>query len=142
MKDLSLKELEEITKSTSSLTQETRAIINFCEELNNFLSNTNRFPILPKDFEWFDKLNMDSEDLIYLIDNCRKFRLIQQSNDKDHDDEFIDSTSNIQYNHSIMDEFMTSALLAVEIQKLITRKHIPELSEITFINGEINRKRM
>lgn len=139
MKDLSLKELVEITRLTSSLPKETRSVINFCKELNNFFNNTNRFPVLPVDFEFFDKLNMDSQDLIYMIENCRKFRLIQQSNDNDNGD-FYDSSFNIQYNHSILDEFMTSALLAVEIQKLITRKHIPELFEMTFINGEINRK--
>ena len=140
MKDLSLKELLEVTKLASSLPRETRFVTNFCKELNNFLSIINRFPSLPMDFEFFNKYNMDPENLIYMIENCRKFTLIQLSNDDNDNDDFQDSSFNTRCNHSILDEFMTSALLAVEIQKLITRKHIPELFKMTFINGEINRK--
>lgn len=85
-----------------------------------------RIPLLPQDKDHFNYFHID--DLIYLIENCTKFTVITSTEpeehakytDKDCIDCSIDSSSS-----TILDEFKYSAILAAEIQKIITRKYLP-----------------
>lgn len=112
-KDITLVEL----KALLSLAIDKSTIQSFLLLLDDFISMHNRFPSIPLDLDSF-KCNMGTDEVAYLLENCKKFCLIESFISVD--DTFFDD-----YNHSKLDKFQASAILAVEIQKIITRKFIP-----------------
>lgn len=86
----------------------------FCIKLRDFIIKNERIPHLPDDQDYFNDLDID--DVIYLIENCTKFTVIDNSESEIE----LESCSS-----SILDEFKYSAILAIEIQKIITRKYLP-----------------
>lgn len=112
--DLSIEELKCLLYDTSATQNKT--LEDFCVKLREFIVNFERIPHLPNDQKYFDRFDMD--DLIYLIENCRKFKEIESL----EPEEEISTTNSSK---SIFDEFKVSAILAAEIQKIITRKYLP-----------------
>ena len=121
-KDLNIEELKNLLFDISVTRNKT--LETFCIKLREFIINFERIPCLPDDQKHFNDLNID--DLIYLIENCKKFTVIDNSSSEIKLENCNDSSS-------ILDEFKYSAILAAEIQKIITRKYLPS-KEIIYKN--------
>ena len=125
-KEMNVEDLRNLLKIIYSL-KENKDLKDFCWILNQFIEENDRIVSLPHDLEYFLKrssLNIDV--LIYLIENCTKFVLLEGEID-----ETILDLESIQSNQNILNEFKFAAILAEEIQKLITRKYLPEVKTIT-----------
>lgn len=118
-KDLTIEELKNLL-SDVSVTQN-KTLERFCIVLRRFIVNYNKIPSLPRDQVHFKDFSID--DLIYLIESCTKFSVIDSAEPEEQDSFLVDSSS-------ILDEFKYSAILAAEIQKIITRKYLPSTEMI------------
>lgn len=119
-KDLTIEELKDLLSDISVIQNKT--LERFCIALREFIVNYGRIPLLPRDQEHFNDFQID--DLIYLIGNCTKFTVISspEPEEQEKDNDYIDNSS---ISSTILDEFKYSAILAAEIQKIITRKYLP-----------------
>lgn len=111
-----------------SLTEPNSELANFCSRLKKFIEDTGRFPSLPTDLSYFSS----EEDDVYLIRNCKKFVALEN----DQNNNFVLPESSDSF--TILDELKSAALLAAEIQKIITRKHVPEKGTFSFANRKIS----
>lgn len=116
-KNLSIKELEDLLSVITDNVTQNKTLELFCCRLRKFIQEFERIPRLPEDRTYFDTIYFD--DLMYLIDNCRKITIVESF----EPDEFETGPS------SIFDEFKNSAILAAEIQKIITRKYLPIINK-------------
>jgi hypothetical protein len=124
-KDLTIEELKDLLADISATQNKT--LERFCIELREFIVNFNKIPSLPRDKVHFKDFSID--DLIYLIESCKKFSVIDSPEPEEKDSFVVDSSN-------ILDEFKFSAILAAEIQKIITRKYLPSTGMIKKHKGD------
>ena len=122
---MSAEELLNLLKITCSL-KEKEALNDFCIILKQFVEENGRIPLLPNDLEQFLKRsNLHADDLVYLLENCARFIILESSISDD-----IFDLNSLREDGNILNEFKFAAILAAEIQKIITRKYLPELKTI------------
>ena len=106
-------------------------ITSFCRNLLDFIIANDRLPSSINDYNLF---NLDFDDVVYLIDNCKKFTLIESKISDERSEmadcpDFLASTSSASYNLNttsrLLNEFKAASLLSIEIQKIITRRFVP-----------------
>ena len=106
--------------------KENDIIMNFCLILKQFIEEKDRIPLLPNDLEYFLKQSkLHANDLIYLLENCSKIVILESL----ICDNAFDFTSTRDDQNSL-NEFKFAAILAAEIQKIITRKYLPSVNTI------------
>lgn len=126
MKDLDIEGVKNFLRSCEH-SDCPNLLYQFIKYLQEFIDENNRLPALPQDFEHFENFPMDH--LTYLIENCRKFRIINHCPDSNAVESECDS--------GVLAEFKAASLLAAEIQKIITRKYTPEPGKFLFQNGKV-----
>ena len=125
MKEMGIDELKNFLETTFTL-EENNDLKNFCLILKEFLNENERMPSIPNDLEYFlkrSKLNVDI--LAYLTENCTRFVLLESVMDENTLD-----LESIQNNCDLLNQFKFAAILTAEIQKIVTRKHIPSVKTI------------
>ena len=106
--------------------KENDILMNFCFILKQFIEEKDRIPLLPNDLEYFLKQSkLHANDLIYLLENCSKIVILESL----ICDNAFDFTSTRDDQNSL-NEFKFAAILAAEIQKIITRKYLPSVNTI------------
>lgn len=125
-KEMNKDELLELLSKVCSI-DEIEELSTFCVILKQFIEEHGRIPLLPKDLDHFIRKSsvLCADDLFYLIENCTKFVLLENKFDNS-----LDSGRNDQ---NILKEFKFAAILAAEIQKIITRKYLPDQKAINII---------
>lgn len=126
MKDLDIEGVKRVLKSCKHY-DNFNFLDQFTDLLKLFIERNNRLPVLPQDSDHFKDFPMDH--LTYLMESCRKFRFVKNPPNSNDIDAECDS--------DFLAEFKAAALLAAEIQKIITRKYIPERGVFLFQNGKV-----
>lgn len=112
---------------------ENPVFLQFCKQLSNFIEKESRFPpILPKDSQHFTDILED--DLIYFIEHCPRFCLLESKKSS------CRSVYNDAYsiNCNFVNLYMAAGYLASEIQKLISRKYLPETRHVKIEDCTVN----
>ena len=123
--DMNLEELSILLNVAVDL-KENDILMNFCFILKQFIEEKDRIPLLPNDLEYFLKQSkLHANDLIYLLENCSKIVILESL----ICDNAFDFTSTRDDQNSL-NEFKFAAILAAEIQKIITRKYLPSVNTI------------
>lgn len=117
-------ELMEFLHLSCSIEQN-KDLLLFSKILIKFIEDNRRIPHLPNDLNYLlsNNLSLDIEDFAYLLENCTKFVHLESEMNY-YSNEPISNARNI------LKEFKISSILAAEIQKIITRKYLPEVKVI------------
>lgn len=125
-KEMKADEILDLLKITCSI-DEIEELSDFCAILKQFIEENGRIPSLPNDLDQLLKKSsvLCAEDLVYLIENCTKFVLIESPIDNNSFD-----FKPLRQDQNILKEFKFAAILSAEIQKIVTRKYLPEVKTI------------
>ena len=122
---MSIDELTNFLETTCTL-EENNDLKKFCLILKQFLNENGRIPSIPNDLEYFlKKAQLNIDILAYLTENCTRFVLLESVMDENTLD-----LESIENSCDLLNEFKFAAILAAEIQKIVTRKYIPSVKTI------------
>lgn len=102
--------------------------ISFSTKLRKFIDLFQKIPELPRDKEHF--IDISEDQLMYLIDNFTRFTIVESSW------EYFESPCTNE-KPTLLNSMKLSAIMAAEIQKIITRKYIPETGMVSVSKGVI-----